>query len=106
MLNCAVVLVALEVALANQGTIQVQGQVVDARGNGVVGVTVFAVDSRTKEIPTSVTTKDLGAFSVTLPKGRYQFGVLSPDWSVVRVEKPRRGEVQLIVQSQRSSAAT
>jgi hypothetical protein len=102
----AAVLLAVEAAVANQGTIQVRGQVVDAGGNGVVGVTVFAVDPGTHRIPGTVTSADRGAFSVTLPRSRYQFGIFSPDWSVIRVEKPRKGEIRLVVQSERHAVAT
>jgi hypothetical protein len=84
--------------------VRVAGQVVDGAGHGVGGVTIFAVDARSEELPAWATSDATGGFVLALPARRHRFGVASAEWSVVRVEKGR--PLRIVVQRQAPPAAT
>ena len=94
----------LVAAGAKPRAIEVRGQVVDDLGNGVGGVTVFAIDWRTGAIAGRVSSGAQGAFILTLSRRRrHLLQAEGPGWSLLRLEKIGQGHVRLVMKRQPQS---
>lgn len=98
---------ALVAAAAQGQTVRVSGEVVmEGGGGGVSGVTVFAVDERTRNVSGWATSGAQGRFVVHVPGGANRFSAVAADYTMVRVEKLRRGKLRIVVQLQGQPHAT
>ena len=77
---------SISTAFAQGSTGTVDGQIVDASGAGVSGVTVTLEDSRTG-LTRTVTTNASGNFRMQLPPGNYELNSSKTGYSSVTIEQ-------------------
>jgi len=100
-LTWAAFLVATLALATSPHATALEGQVVDEAGNGVTGVTVFAIDWRTGRIAARVPSQAGGAFVLTLPRRRrHLLQAEGPGWTLLRLEKLGQRHVRLVVRPQ------